>query len=418
MRNELKRKTFTRMQQSPSGELEVDPSGPIFSSPIGDFDLSGVHILHSGFDTVRSLYRGKLNQDLFQTIEDTGFDKVMRLGGPEWIIGAGGKSGYRYRLQNNEIGLILFLGARHSKTTSPGAHLKIEAGPSFLLPRAVDEAQHYWDSLASTVLLENWDYSGCAIHLCADIQGWDFPEDFVERLVTRSRQIIQHNGIAKIELYGDVTCQLYGYNETATFGFPNGFQFTCYAKDVANRRQDKIDFWEKIWNQTHDEDGVVLYDPAKPVRRIEYRLHQSIVREIASECGEKLLNYEALAERATDIWCYGLSTFRLDLSRTYVDPFWQLLYEDIQMGCQPRREMIKRVYKGPGSSEQRNVGLAIGNLLSVFAREKRSPRDAIQALKKAGVWKKFVMYQRLQGRDPQAEIVQGLSRRRLGGSAS
>ena len=415
---QLKRKTFARYRFGPTNRLEECPTGPVFSSPIGAFDLSQIGILHAGVDTVRALYSGRLNEMMLDQIESAGFDSVIEVAGLKVMIGPGGQSGYRYRLQNNEAGLILFVLSRYTKPASIGAHLKIEAGPAFLLSRAVDETQHSLDCLASAILNEGWAPSGCAVHVCADVQGWGFPDDFLERLATRSRQQISHKGIAKIEMVGGLVAQVYGSNETLTFGQPGGIQFTCYRKDIANERQGKTDFSSKVWERAHDDNGVVLFDPDAPVRRLEFRYHQTVIRQIAYDVNSELLRYETVARRLNDLWQYGLSIFRLDQSRKYIDPFWQLLYEDVEICVNPRRELVKRVYKGPGTSEYRNLCLCIGNALSIYARESLSPTQAIDRLRRAGLWRKYAHYARQHGNDPQADVTKGLLRRRLAGKAS
>ena len=117
-------------------------------------------------------------------------------------------------------------------------------------------------------------------------------------------------------------------------------------------------------------------------------------------------------------WCYGLSIFRLDWSRTYIDPLWRWLYEDVRITDIPKRDMLKRVYKWPGTCEQRNVCLSVGNALSVYARDGLTTAAVIERLRRDGHWKRFGRYAKDRGRDPQVLIRDGLLRRRLVGQAA
>ena len=88
-------------------------------------DLSGVRILRCGVDTVRQLYNGKLRPEVM-ALFDLSVD-VVEFAGYEWSKGRIGRdSGYQYRLQNAEMGLILLIKNHNIKVDTIGSHLKIE----------------------------------------------------------------------------------------------------------------------------------------------------------------------------------------------------------------------------------------------------------------------------------------------------
>ncbi|WP_353573142.1 hypothetical protein, partial [Candidatus Albibeggiatoa sp. nov. BB20] len=70
-------------------------------------DLSNVHILHQGVDTIKQLYKGVPIFKTFIGIEQKYKSEIGAIvniqtstGNYDFILGSGGKSGYTYRLQN------------------------------------------------------------------------------------------------------------------------------------------------------------------------------------------------------------------------------------------------------------------------------------------------------------------------------
>ncbi|MCG8354001.1 MAG: hypothetical protein MI920_00370 [Kiloniellales bacterium] len=334
------------------------------------------------------------------------------------MFGGGGQSGYRYRLQNNAVGLVILFGSRYLDQKKIGANLKIDCSPAFLMHREPEEVQMYLTAIADAILLNGWNPSGCAVHVCADFQGWSPPADFERHVTARASLANTFNGLTELRLRADEGAAVYGERETFDWGSRSSIQFQVYNKTITNRKFDKVDYWDAIWSHAHDEDGVVLYDDKEPVWRIEYRFHHSVLLQIGDGYGSPMLTYLEVAEILNDLWRYGLANYRLDHSERFVDPVWQWLYEDLEIVPGAKRWMAKRVYKRHGSNEQRNVCLAIGNALSVYARRDLQTPQVVPRLKKAGLWALYCRYCRERGLDPQAEIAQGLARRRLVGMAA
>ncbi|HIE1293887.1 TPA: hypothetical protein ACXJGO_005474, partial [Pseudomonas aeruginosa] len=176
----------TRLVLEENGDFHKSPKGMLFMDPLnGQFtDLSGVRILRCGVDTVRQLYNGKLRPEVM-ALFDLSVD-VVEFAGYEWSKGRIGRdSGYQYRLQNAEMGLILLIKNHNIKVDTIGSHLKIEVSP-----HAIDGAdprilQGVLDDLAAAVL-SHCETNQAAVHIALDVQGWTPPADLVDRMHCRS----------------------------------------------------------------------------------------------------------------------------------------------------------------------------------------------------------------------------------------
>lgn len=78
--------------------------------------------------------------------------------------------------------------------------------------------------------------------------------------------------------------------------------------------------------------------------------------------------------------------------------------------------VAKRQYKRPREGNKRNVALALGNLLSIYARNNMSARKAWSCLKKSGMWADLLSYMKVRklSRGDLYQIIEtGLLERRL-----
>ena len=64
------------------------------------------------------------------------------------------------------------------------------------------------------------------------------------------------------------------------------------------------------------------------------------------------------------------------LTRERVHPIWTKLRDDIGFGYSAPNLMYKRAKKEPGCGNEKNVSLAFGNLMSIYARNCFNPRQA------------------------------------------
>ncbi|MDR2093229.1 MAG: hypothetical protein LBP58_07950 [Azoarcus sp.] len=408
MGNEVKR--WNRYSRVSLADNKTDAGGRLFLSGLGQVDLSRVHVLHSGLDTVRQLYTGTLQPDVLAEVSriyNDGFGECLELGGHVWLLGSGGKSGYQYRLQNSDLGLIVFLKSRYVDVLQEGSHVKIECSPHWLYPRGIEAMGAELDALAK-VFLTGLRPSGCAVHLCCDIQGWGPGADFLDRLVTRARRFVSHRS-SKV-VYVDTGEIATSYNEGQSYllGSASSVQMAVYRKDIQAKVMDKLDFWRNIWSQACGVDFTdTLYDETMPVWRVEFRFHHSVLADFGRgaasqmEYGftveqERWSHITGVSGHLQGLWSYGLTNFRLELVGEgvgrYLDPVWQLLLEDIMHSAPVGDIFYKRVKKTPGVGSEKNLMLAVGNLLSLYARHGFSVDYSMQCLKGCGIYDDLYNY--------------------------
>lgn len=420
---------------------EDDPKGKIFLSACGQQILDRVRILHAGVDTVRQLYAGTPRLALFDQIIERyqeGRGSTITLFGTLWAVGAGSTgSGYRYRLQNNALGVIVFLGARHSKMDGLGNHLKIELSPHFIIERTPEAVQVYLDGIAKN-LLEHVEPVGVAVHLALDVQGWEPPSDFMPRFVTRSKKIMRIDGIQTLEFNHSEIATTYGKGETYMFGTASALQCCIYNKAKQAHARDKLDFWQGVWGCEYISEGsgdeaYPGYDSTRDVWRIEFRFHQSVLREFAQgnpynpdtgECLDMAHGFKRFIDTVphlTGLWRSALQTYRLDHQKNLIDATWQLLQEDARFYGHSVTCLYRRERKTPGLGNEKNVALVVGNLISLYARQGFGIRQAMAGLQQCGAWEDIREYYRRRkvSSDQLRQLIEDrLIQRRLLGRAA
>tara|TARA_B100000929_G_scaffold254042_1_gene215145 strand:- start:1124 stop:2416 length:1293 start_codon:yes stop_codon:yes gene_type:complete len=415
---------------------EQDPFGKLLISSLGQREMHNLRMLNAGVDTVRQLYQGKPQLPQFDkiiTVYHEGKGATMRLFEQEWSVGAGAAgSGFRYRLQNNELGVIVFFQARHVKTENIGTHLKIELSPHFIQERSPQQCQKFMDMIAASMLTQV-EPVGAAIHLALDVQGWEPPKDFMERFVTRSKKIMRIDGIDTLEFDHNHIATTYGRGETYMFGTAGALQCCIYNKTLEAKHRDKMHFWEGLWQNAVDDDLNGIYNPEETVWRIELRFHQSVLREYAQgipcnvDTGEVLdhthgfSRFVDVVPHLTGLWRTAMQSYRLDTRRNLIDPAWQILQDDARFYCHEPGFMYKRARKAPGLGNEKNVTLAFGNLISIYARQGIRTDQAIGYLKRSGMWEDLEQYYRRRGVNTgqfRQIVEQKLIERRLVGKAA
>ncbi|MCW8965727.1 MAG: hypothetical protein OQK82_03440 [Candidatus Pacearchaeota archaeon] len=405
------------------------------------YDMSGVKFLHQGVDTLKYLYKGKANLETYQMIKDlydTTHSAIFGFADQMWMLGSGGASGYRYRLQNNDLGVIVFYGAKHGKISEEDNlikhNLKVELSPHFLISRDAKQVDKFIDDLAGHFLTD-MERPQLAVHLCIDVKGWQIPEDFDHRLKTRARRLFDYKGVSDYEFDLSATSVTYGRQETITYGKAGSLQFTVYDKTKANQKQDKVEFWEKQWKTKTNDNFEPWYQKGDKVHRIEFRFHHTVVEQFSrtvskwkdsegNDCilgSEKIRSFQKLEEHLTGLWRYAAMGFRLQLTDEFVDPFWALLLDDIEF--LPARPDLnyKREYKSPGTGSDRNVVMAMANKLSVLVRRGYKAKDIFKSLKKDDIWPDIRSYYFSRGFDQKAiydHVKQAVDKRILSGKAA
>lgn len=378
------------IHQSRLNELgEFDRFGRTFVNPktAKVSDLSGVRLLRCAVDTVRQMYRGRINQSVLALFDNP---KIVELGGYLWHASRVGRdSGYQYKLQNNDLGIILLIKNFNVKPEDHGPHLKIEVSPHFIEYHSPSSLQKKIDSLASLVL-EDLQPNQCAVHLALDVQGWTPPADTVHRMQCRSKRVRDISGVDSIEWAANAS--VYGLNETFMFGSASGLQLSIYNKTKQAKATDRLDFWRSIWSKAYADLDTPLYEANDDVWRIEIRYHHSVVQQFADgsvdvRTGELIgtRTFAELAGHLQGLWEYGFEAFKLLDSKGVYSAAWTLFCDDavVQTGaeCLSEQHHYKRHYKTASGFSGKNIELFLGNFVSLIARERVGATKAFKQLK-------------------------------------
>jgi len=357
------------MLEAPDGRIFVD------AGTCEVTDLTALKMVHFGTDTVRQLYRGSIKPGVLDLFESR---DVVEFAGYDWMPGRTGRSsGYQFRLQNADLGLILLIKSFHVDEDNEGPHLKIEVSPHCIKAHTPAQLQQLLDILASDVLSDSVA-SGTAIHIALDFQGWEPPADFEARLHCRSKRVASVQGIQSLDW--DSESATYGRGQSWRFGAANGLQMALYNKSQEAKAHDKLDMWQHNWEQSGQ------YDPEKPVWRLEMRFHHSVVRQFSegtvdTETGEAFDfdSYYGLVDHRDGLWRYALRQFKFLARPGWFDPVWTVLGR--QKLCDDEYQVdYKRYHKTAAGFSGKNVELLLGNFISCAARMRLTFEQTWRAL--------------------------------------
>lgn len=414
-------KHFDRIDQETlsvgSGRFFVGPNGAMY-------DLSDVNLLYSSVDTVRQLYSLTLDTDLIerwsQALEDSPTrDAFVEFAGHNWLLRRGGKAGYAYLLQNIEYGLVLLAKSNYRKVDQLGSHFKIELSPKVISEHCPQSLQVMMDDLARQISSDGEaSPAGVAVHMALDVQGWEAPQDLAEQLICRSRKVTDRNGFTNLSIDSGEVATVYGKGQSFCFGSASSLQFAVYNKTREALAHDKWDYFTNKWKERApvDDDFRTTYSDDLDVWRLEARFAHAVVDQFAETNGVKLKSYESVVEHLGGLWRYALTNFRLNHSRDYVHPAWTLFMEDARFNPPSNDFNYRRTYKTPGIGNEKNVVIALGNMLSIFARNKVSTKKAWDFLKKSGIWGDLMGYckaRKISRAELYESIEEGLTKRRL-----
>ncbi|MFT0632286.1 hypothetical protein ACMFY5_09210 [Pseudomonas sihuiensis] len=378
-------------------EFKKAPTGRLFfdSMTARITDLSNVRILACSVDTVRQLYRGLIRPEIMSLFEKPG--TIVDFAGQRWHSGRVSKdSGYQYKLQNADLGIILLMKNFNAKIENIGPHLKIEVSPHAIDQFCPERLQERLDYYADHVLT-NVERNQCAVHLALDLQGWQPPADLVARMHCRARAARDISGIKEIQW--TLESATYGKGQSYLFGSAGGVQLGIYNKTEQARSIDKLDYWENVWKRrdSFDEADPDNYNPEQDVWRVELRYHHSVIQQFASgsfdlHSGETIEtnSYAAFAPHLDGLWRYGLRQFKLLSRPGYFEPIWTLIRDDVRVDL-PVDSLVddteyKRQYKTSRGFSGKNVELFLGNFVSLLARERVGARKAFYRLKDWECW--------------------------------
>lgn len=388
-------------------DTQLNDRGLLFVHPkfgkVVDFYQEQFTVLGTYIDTLRQLYHGSINlsamDDLQHSIDLN--ERFYEFLGQDWLLSKSGKaSGYQYKLQNNDIGLVILFKMFHAKPETPSSHLKIECSPWFLDRRSPDEVEKYLNKIASKLLLSPQpNYP--AIHLAVDVQGWCPPDDFMNSVKCRSRRISQYNTFDSLEFkHSDIACN-YDRGQSYKFGAASSVQLAVYNKTVQSRVVDKLDYMEHKWTTDTVSDKHLCttgYDPERDVTRIELRFHHSVIRQFSEgtfdiktgEIGVCLTSYKAVCKHLDGLWRYGLESFKYCHNSNYIAPIWTILQNDITFrfpeSSYQDNLYYKRYYKKASSCSGKNYQLILGNFLSACARRGMVFNSVLSELQQLIIW--------------------------------
>lgn len=386
-----------RVFMDATGTVNEDPKGRFFfDQKLGRFtDLSGVRLLRCGVDTVRQHYEGLLRPSLLALFGDK--PGMVTFAGYRFHASRVGRdSGYQFKLQNADLGLILLLKNFNRKIDQIGPHLKIEVSPHAIAGRSPERLQDQLDHLAAAAM-EHCQRKQCAVHIALDFQGWTPPDDFSARMHCKATTRRAFDGISRVE-WADKAA-VYGRGQSYMFGSAGACQFALYNKTAQARSIDKLDWWEREWrqNDSFDLGDPANYDPQQPVWRAELRFHHSVVQQFAD--GSCILgsadsidtdSYAGLAPHLDGLWRYGLTNFNALSRPGIIEPFWTLIRDDVRVdtGVDSLVDQTeyKRQYKTARGFSGKNVDLAVGNLVTLLARQGVGAKKGFEALKSLPVW--------------------------------
>ncbi len=389
----MKIKDFARLdlngEHNRLGRIFVDPG----TAEI--VDLSKAKILACSVDTVRQLYRGLIRPEIMCLFDKPG--TIVDFAGQRWHSGRVSKdSGYQYKLQNADLGIILLVKNFNAKIENIGPHLKVEVSPHAIDTFSPERLQERLDYYASHVLT-NVERNQCAVHLALDLQGWQPPADLVARMHCRARAARDISGIKEIQW--TLESATYGKGQSYLFGSAGGFQLGIYNKTEQARSIDKLDYWEGVWRRrdSFDEADPDNYDPEQDVWRVELRYHHSVIQQFASGSFDlhsgaaiETNSYAAFAPHLDGLWRYGLRQFKLLARPGYFEPIWTLIRDDVRVDL-PVDSLVddteyRRNYKTSRGFSGKNVELFLGNFVSLLARERVGARRAFHRLKDWECW--------------------------------
>ncbi len=343
-----------------------------------DLTDSGFQVVGMCVDTLRQIFKGRMNLDFLTDIQHSIDlnEKQMTFLGYEWLIGKSSKSsGYQYRLQNNDLGLILLFKMFHAKAESESSHLKIECSPWYLDSHTPEQVDEFLGTIADNILRVPTSHYP-AIHLAVDIQGWEPEHDLADKVACRSRRVAQYNGFENIEFhFSHVSC-VYDRCQSFKFGPSTSLQMAIYDKTIQSEAIDKLDYVRHKWERYTTAHGG-SYDPDRDVFRVELRYHHSIIEQFAlgsydsnGVIGLSLKSYAEMTEHLHGLWQYGLQSFKLKHNTNYFHPIWTILMNDLVFAPEGINKNdhpthYQRHYKKPDSFSGKNYQLYLGNYIWV-----------------------------------------------------
>lgn len=395
--------------------------GNVFRPERGDieYDLSDLRVLDCGVDTIRQIYTCDLDLNIITKLEkhfEISASRFIEVGGIDWIFSkSGSKSGYQYILKNLDLGFVVLVKSFYAESDVRASHIKIEVTPKFIDEHGLSVVSNKCREIAN-IFASTVEAKSVACHLFVDVKGLSVPENFDQKLVTRSKRNMTVKGIGSMSSVNssafDVAQVQYTYNsgDTFLFGRANQLQFCLYNKTLEAIKSDNLAWHESRWVRTPSCDPDRFPEPEynngsvdgipDTVHRLEFRFHHSVIEQFehgnfnATNNLVCIREAKDLVKHLDGLFQYALNNFRLHHSSTYIHPIWQLLMTDVSFArCVHKEFIYKRAKKKSDSpSSRRNVACLIGNYLRLVARIGVDPVEVTNNILNLGLGSELLDY--------------------------
>ncbi len=143
------------------------------------------------------------------------------------------------------------------------------------------------------------------------------------------------------------------------------------------------------------------YDQNIHLTRKEWRLSKSIMNQMSCEAGRlKMNDYTDVVENLNAIWLYCTLKNRLHHSARLVDPIWQIMIEDVAFNDHEPIDLKHHYAKqkplrgegGRAPDTTRNMLMALGNLITVYAAKDMDDQEVLSMIKHSGIWSDLCWY--------------------------
>lgn len=385
-------------------DFQVYDKGRFFGKQ--KWDSRSVSVVHVGVDTVKQLYSGMVKQNVFDFVSeayDSGLQRIT-IDGYIWKLGSGRFGGYRYSLNNPDLGILVLFGSFYTESKYEADHLKIEVSPHYILNKTLDSLQECIDEFAD-IFIHLRKYTGVAVHLCVDVQGWEPPSDLDSKLVTRAKTVRKFSGESEISFERHAIARVYGQGQTFTFGGAASLQFSVYNKSkLISKNENVCEYWHSVYSARCVVDGEDFHDPDSDIPvfkkdvdvwRIEARFHHSVVAQFSMSLGEgeDLRSFKSLGKHLTGLWRYALNNFRLDDSPTYISTVWQFFRDDVEFNHDANSLVYRRVFKKTDFNtppSERVLKIVFGLLCSCYRKLKYDLDRAFFHFQNSGIYSQFI----------------------------
>ncbi|GAB6069675.1 hypothetical protein JCM30760_07720 [Thiomicrorhabdus hydrogeniphila] len=360
-------------------------------------DLTNFEILHTGVDTLEPKFKGLLKPEIVnQLFVETQIDdyygtkkevfneyprKVISLNGLKFRFHrAPFDSGYRYQLQNESVGILIFFGyLSDTQWLIEQTGLKIKLSPQLIYNEGLPRCAEITDDFAN-FFFDNFEYAGLRGDLCMDVQGWEPERDFLYNLRTRSRvkRAIPSAGssegfidLTKTELdHSDIAIR-YDHEKSFLIG-KQGVQTRIYSKLEESKRSNKFKFWDSVYSQH------LCFDKSKDVFRIEGSFPSNVLLKLGLPAkGGATISHEikSIADFIPHIPSLWRHMLYEQCRYVYPDskvirPEWQYLAESPFMNIEDEKYQYQRLrVTHSGNDSDRNIAQLLGHLASYCAKE-------------------------------------------------